>query len=139
MKKIVQVLALFLLVNTLHAQQLDAFVQQYTTQGKWLGIRSNFNGVVLVAKNDKIILNKAFGFANFKTKESLTKDSKFLIGSLTKPYVALLILQQVQKGTIKLQQPITDFLPYINKEKGKLITIHRLLANTSGIPHYGGL
>lgn len=139
MKKIVQVLALFLLVNTLHAQQLDAFVQQYTTQGKSLGIRSNFNGVVLVAKNDKIILNKAFGFANFKTKESLTKDSKFLIGSLTKPYVALLILQQVQKGTIKLQQPITDFLPYINKEKGKLITIHRLLANTSGIPHYDGL
>ena len=139
MKKIVQVIAFFLLANTLQAQQLDAFVQQYTTQGKSLGIRSNFNGVVLVAKNNKIILNKAYGFANFKTKEPLTEDSKFLIGSLTKPFVALLVLQQVQKGTIKLQQPITDFLPYINKEKGKLITIHRLLANTSGVPHYDGL
>ena len=139
MKKIVQVIAFFLLANTLQAQQLDAFVQQYTTQGKSLGIRSNFNGVVLVAKNDKILLNKAYGFANFKTKEPLTKNSKFLIGSLTKPFVASLILQQVQKGTIKLQQPITYFLPYIDKEKGKLITIHHLLANTSGIPHYDGL
>jgi CubicO group peptidase (beta-lactamase class C family) len=139
MKKTVYIFALFLLANSLQAQQLDTFVQQYATQGKSLGIRSNFNGVVLVAKNNKIILNKAYGFANFKTKESLTKDSKFLIGSLTKPFVALLVLQQVQKGTIKLQQPITDFLPYISKEKGKLITIHRLLANTSGIPHYDGL
>jgi CubicO group peptidase (beta-lactamase class C family) len=139
MKKILHVVAFFLLANILQAQQLDAFVQQYTTQGKSLGIRSNFNGVVLVAKNNNIILNKAYGFANFKTKEPLTSNSKFLIGSLTKPFVALLVLQQVEKGTIKLQQPITDFLPYINKEKGKLITIHRLLANTSGIPHYDGL
>ena len=139
MKKILQVIAFFLVASTIQGQQLDAFVQQYTTQGKKLGIRSNFNGVVLVAKNNQILLNKAYGFANFKTKEQLTTDSKFLIGSLTKPYVATLVLQQVEKGTIKLHQPITDFLPYINKEKGKLLTIHRLLANTSGIPHYDGL
>jgi CubicO group peptidase (beta-lactamase class C family) len=139
MKKILQVIAFFLVASTIQAQQLDTFVQQYATQGKKLGIRSNFNGVVLVAKNNQILLNKAYGFANFKTKEALTPNSKFLIGSLTKPYVALLILQQVEKGTIKLQQPITDFLPYINKEKGKLVTIHHLLANTSGIPHYDGL
>ena len=139
MKKILQVAAFFLLTCTLQAQQLDTFVQQYATQGKQLGIRSNFNGVVLVAKNNTILLNKAYGFANFKTKQPLTTDSKFLIGSLTKPFVSLLILQQVEKGTIKLNQPITDFLPYLHKEKGKLITIQRLLANTSGIPHYDGL
>jgi CubicO group peptidase (beta-lactamase class C family) len=139
MKKIFQVIAFFLVASTLQAQQLDAFVQQYATQGKKLGIRSNFNGVVLIAKNNNILLNKAFGFTNFKTKEKLTPDSKFLIGSLTKPFVSLLVLQQVEKGTIKLQQPITDFLPFIHKEKGKLLTIHRLLANTSGLPHYDGL
>ena len=139
MKKIFQVIAFFLVASTLQAQQLDAFVQQYTTNGKRLGIRANFNGVVLVAKDNKILLNEAYGFTNLNTKENLTPDSKFLIGSLTKPFVSLLVLQQVEKGTIKLQQPIIDFLPFIHKEKGKLLTIHRLLANTSGLPHYDGL
>lgn len=139
MKKIFLAIVFLVLANTLHAQQLEALVQQYTTQGKALGIRANLNGVVLVAKNNKIILNKAYGFASLNPKQALTTDSKFLIGSVTKPFVALLILQQVEKGSIKLSQPITDFLPYIDKEKGKQVTIHRLLAHTSGIPHYDGL
>jgi len=132
-------MAFLVLAHSLPAQQLEAFVQQYSTQGKALGIRANLNGVVLVAKNNNIILNKAYGFASLNPKQPLSTDSKFLIGSVTKPFVALLILQQVAKGSIKLHQPVTDFLPYIDKEKGKHITIHRLLAHTSGIPHYDGL
>jgi CubicO group peptidase (beta-lactamase class C family) len=126
-------------INTSNAQELNNFINQYATNGKSLGIRSNFNGIVLVAKKNKILFNKAYGFADSKKEEQLTTDSKFLIGSLTKPFVALLVMQQVEKGTIKLQQPITDFLPYINKQKGKHLTIHSLLANISGLPHYEGL
>ena len=138
MKFIVQ-LFLFLIISSVHAQNIDAFISQYAKNGKALGIRSNFNGVILVAKNNKILLNKAYGIANTKKNEQLKTNSKFLIGSLTKPFVALLVLQQVEKGTMKLKQPITDFLPYINEEKGKHLTIHNLLANMSGLPHYEGL
>ena len=139
MKNTLSIIALFLLTITVNAQQLDSFIKQYTTSGKSLGIRSNFNGVILVAKNDKILLHKAYGYANMETKKLLNLNSKFLLGSITKPFVAQLVLQQVEKGNMKLNQPISDILPFIDPEKGKHITIHRLLANTSGIPHYDGL
>ena len=139
MKKISTLIFLFIFISTCNAQELNNFINQYTTNGKSLGIRSNFNGVVLVAKNNKILLNEAYGFADSKKKAQLTTDSKFLIGSLTKPFVALLVMQQVEKGNIKLKQPITDFLPYIDKEKGRHLTIHSLLASISGLPHYEGL
>ena len=139
MKKISTLIFLFIFISTSNAQKLNNFINQYATNGKSLGIRSNFNGVVLIAKNNKILLNEAYGFADSKNKAQLTTDSKFLIGSLTKPFVALLVMQQVEKGNIKLKQPITDFLPYIDKQKGKHLTIHSLLANISGLPHYEGL
>ncbi len=139
MKKILSITALILFTFSINAQQLDSFIKQYTTNGKSLGIRSNFNGVILVAKNDKIILHKAYGYANMETKKLLNLNSKFLLGSLTKPLVAFLVLKQVEMGNMKLNQPISDILPFINREKGKHITIHRLLANTSGVPHYDGL
>lgn len=138
MKSVVQIF-LFFIISSLNAQRLDTFISQYAKNGKELGVRSNFNGVVLVAKNNKIILNKAYGFSNLEEQTPLKSNSKFLIGSLTKPFVSLLIMQQVEKGTIKLDQPITDFLPYLNKEKGQQITIHGLLSNSSGLPHYEGL
>ncbi|MDD7915442.1 serine hydrolase domain-containing protein [Polaribacter ponticola] len=138
MKYIVQ-LFLFLIICSVNAQNIDGFISQYAKNGKELGIRSNFNGIILVAKDNEVILNKAYGYADIELKDRLTTKSKFLIGSLTKPFVALLVLQQVEKGTIKLKQPITDFLPYINKEKGMHLTIHSLLANMSGLPHYEGL
>lgn len=138
MKLVVQ-LFLFLIITSVNAQNLDSFISQYANNGKELGIRSNFNGVVLIAKDKKIILNKAYGFSDIESQEILTSNSKFLIGSITKPFVSLLVMQQVEKGVIKLNQSIIDFLPYMDKKKGQHITIHNLLSNSSGLPHYEGL
>ncbi|NER13630.1 serine hydrolase [Leptobacterium flavescens] len=134
--------ALILFIGSIfytNAQSLDSLLSEYAVNGKKHGIRSNFNGVVLVAKDGEIVFNKAYGYADMEKKTPLKTDSKFLIGSVTKPFVAFLVMQQVQKGKIGLEQPITDFLPYLDKEKGKQITIHGLLSHTSGLAHYPGL
>ncbi|WP_350292727.1 serine hydrolase domain-containing protein [uncultured Croceitalea sp.] len=121
------------------AQNVDSLLTEYSTNGRTNGIKENFNGVVLIANHNSIVFSKAYGYSNLEAKNGLKTDDKFLIGSVTKPIVALLVLKEVEKGSIKLNQSITEFLPYFDKKKGGNITIHNLLSHTGGISHYNGL
>ena len=94
------------------------------------------NGVVLVADHGKVIYKKGFGYANFEWQVPNTIDTKFRIGSVTKPFTAILVLQQVEAGKIKLDAPITEYLPEYRADAGAKITVRHLLTHTSGIPTY---
>jgi CubicO group peptidase (beta-lactamase class C family) len=108
------------------AAKFDSLLTLYSEEGL-------FNGVVLVAYNTEIIYKKAFGFANMEWKIPMTTDTKFKIGSVSKPFTALLILRLVQEGYLGLDDTIADYLPdYQGPEKSK-ITISQLLSHTSGI------
>jgi CubicO group peptidase (beta-lactamase class C family) len=61
---------------------------------------------------------------------------KFRLGSITKQFTSMLIMQQVAKGSIKLKGHITDYLPYYRQDTGSKVTISQLLSHTSGIPSY---
>ena len=62
-----------------------------------------FDGAVLVAENGKIIYKDAFGLANREWNIPNKTDTKFMIGSVSKPLTAMLMLIQVQKGLVKLE------------------------------------
>lgn len=98
-----------------------------------------FNGAVLVAENGKVIYKKGFGLANMEWNIPNEPDTKFRLGSITKQFTAMLILQLVEQGKIKLEGKITDYLPEYRKDIGEKVTIHHLLTHTSGIPSYTGL
>src|SRR5262245_37219283 len=66
-------------------------------------------------------------------------DTKFRLGSITKQFTSMLIMQLVQEGKIKLDAKLSDYLPYYRKDTGQKITIHNLLTHTSGIPSYTSL
>jgi CubicO group peptidase (beta-lactamase class C family) len=118
---------------------VESLMALYAEEGQHNRIESPFNGVMLVTKNDKVLLKKAYGFFDKTKGIKLTTASRFLIGSVTKQFTAMLVMQQVESGTIALDKTINDYLPYFPKEKGKELTIHRLLSHTSGLPHYEGL
>ncbi len=126
-------------ISNICAQQIDSLLTEYARNGKENGIKANFNGVVLIAKGNDIVFNKAYGYSDFETEKELSVKDKFLIGSVTKPIVAYLILKQVERGKIKLEQNISNFLPRFDSDKGDEITIRMLLNHTSGLPHYSGL
>ncbi|MDB5242452.1 MAG: serine hydrolase, partial [Spirosoma sp.] len=67
-----------------------------------------------------------------------TPDTRFRLGSITKQFTAMLIMQLVEQGKLKLDGKITDYLPDYPKITGDKITIHHLLTHTSGIPSYTG-
>ncbi|MBL0183025.1 MAG: beta-lactamase family protein [Chitinophagaceae bacterium] len=95
-----------------------------------------FDGAVLVAENGKVIYKGAFGMANHEWKIPNTTDTKFMLGSVSKPITAMLMLIQVQKGLIDLDKTISDYIPEYSKKNGSRITIRQLLGHSSGMPNY---
>jgi CubicO group peptidase (beta-lactamase class C family) len=97
---------------------------------------NQFDGSVLVAENGKIVYKGAFGMANREWNIPNSTDTKFMIGSVSKALTALLVLLQVQKGLIDLDQTISHYIPEFSKKNGDKITIRQLLSHTSGMPNY---
>ncbi|HTQ95447.1 MAG TPA: serine hydrolase domain-containing protein, partial [Candidatus Acidoferrum sp.] len=95
-----------------------------------------FTGTVLVSDHDKVIFKKGYGMANREWNIPNTPDVKFRLGSITKQFTSMLIMQQVAKGTIKLNGHLSEYLPYYRKDTGDKITISHLLSHTSGVPSY---
>ncbi len=92
-----------------------------------------FHGTILVTDYNKIIYKKGFGLANMEWDIPNKIDSKFQIGSITKPFTAMLIIQLVAEGKLDLNEPISTYLPNYPKENGTQITIHHLLTHSSGL------
>ena len=95
-----------------------------------------FNGTALVAENGKVIYKGAFGMANMEWNIPNTPETKFRLGSITKQFTAVLTLQLVEQGKIKLDGKVSDYLPDYRKDIGDKVTMHHLLTHTSGIPSY---
>ena len=137
MNRLTRVLVLLvLLVPVLHAAdaaeqaaKIDKFVSLFSEYGL-------FTGTVLVSDHDRVIFKKGYGLANREWNIPNTPDVKFRLGSITKQFTSMLVMQQVAKGTIKLDGHIPDYLPYYRKDTGNKVTIHQLLNHTSGIPSY---
>lgn len=95
-----------------------------------------FNGNVLVSQNGKVIFEKGFGYANFEWDIKNTPETKFRIGSVTKQFTSMLIMQLVQEEKINLDKTINFYLKNYRGDTGKKVTLHQLLNHTSGIPDY---
>ncbi len=95
-----------------------------------------FSGAVLVADHGQIIYQQAFGKANREWDISNTTKTKFRLASVSKQFCSMLVMQLVQEGKVKLDDTITDYLPYYRKDTGDRITIHHLLSHQSGIKDF---
>lgn len=124
--------ALLLLPNNLLAQteqlkQIDSLMKR----SNQIGV---FNGNVLVSKNNKIIYNASFGFTDATKSNKLTTDYRFNIGSITKEFSAVALLQLQEKGKLKLDDKVSKFIPELPKWANE-VTIKDLLQYTSGLPN----
>ncbi len=95
-----------------------------------------FDGTVLIAYRDHVILARGYGMANQQFQIHNTVDTKFFIGSITKQFTAAAILILKQRGLIDLDKPISTYLPDYPRPAGDKITIRQLLTHTSGVPNY---
>lgn len=99
-----------------------------------LGSCNHFNGVVLVAQKNEVLLQEAYGFSSFQYDVPLNIDTKFRIGSLTKAFTAMAILLLHEEGKLDIHKTIDRFFP--DFKDANRITIHHLLTNTSGLYNF---
>lgn len=96
--------------------------------------KHGFNGTLLYTSPDKTILTRAIGVKNAETGEALEIGSKFPIGSVTKTFTSILILQMQEQGLLKTSDTIEKYFP--NIAWAPKVSIHHLLTHTSGIYSY---
>ena len=99
-------------------------------------IEKDFNGAISVMKDNKTIFQKSYGYADISNKIPNEIDTKFATASAGKVFVAVAILQLIEKGKLGLSEAIGNILDFDLKLIDKNITIKQLLNHTSGIPDY---
>ena len=81
----------------------------------------------------------AVGKGSLETGQAPPMDGEVRVGSNTKTFVAVVVMQLVQEGKVGLDEPIETYLPGLIKGEGidgSRITVRQLLQHTSGLPEY---
>jgi CubicO group peptidase (beta-lactamase class C family) len=107
---------------------MDQIVQSYLAN-------KSFMGTVLVARGDRILLDKGYGSANLEWNIPNTPTTKFRLGSVTKQFTAASILLLEERGKLKTDDPIKKYILDAPPAWDK-ITLFHLLTHTSGIPNF---
>lgn len=113
-------------------RKIDRLMNAYSQNGQ-------FNGTILVKKDNRTVYERAFGLANREWNIANTLDAKFLIGSVSKSYTALMVLMLVNEGLIDLNATINTYIPQYEGPGKNQVTIHQMLTHTSGIPNHGAI
>ena len=108
-----------------YAAKIDSLIQ--TTHPR------KFNGVILITQKGKIKYSRAYGFSNFEEKTPISIKDNFRIQSNSKQITAALILREVEKGEIDLNETISAYLPHFGQPWADSVTVHHLLNMSSGI------
>lgn len=134
-------------VNTCIAQlnsDKSELIEKFTTMLSRDLQRDNKHGClsVLVMKNDHIIFQKAIGYKRASEDAMADSATIYCIGSITKTFTATLLLQLVEQGKIKLDNPVETYIPEIKSLKGytasQAITFRHLASHISGLAREGG-
>lgn len=89
------------------------------------------NGNILMAKKGKVIHNLSYGYADIPSHTANTTEIPFNLASISKTFTATAILQLMEKGKLKLDDPFQQYFPDFPYPD---ITIKHLLTHTSGLP-----
>jgi D-alanyl-D-alanine carboxypeptidase len=121
-------------------QALDGFARKLAAEAE----AGRFAGAVLVARNGRVLLRRAYGLADIADGRQATAGTRYCIGSMGKMFTAVSILQLIQAGRVGLDDPLARHLPdYPNADLARRVTIAHLLTHTGGTgdvfgPSYDG-
>lgn len=91
--------------------------------------------MVVVTRGDETLLRRAYGVADLDTREPLRVDDALPIGSITKQFTAAAVLSLVERGSLRLDAPLGDFIAGLPAQVAR-VTVGQLLSHTSGIADY---
>ena len=109
--------------------ELDVFIERLASEDR-------FSGTVAVGKNDSIIFEGAYGYANRETGLKMQTKTKINLGSINKSFTAVAICQLIQEGKLSYSDTLETYLPeFAELSKGR-ITIEQILTHTAGLGNF---
>ncbi len=92
-----------------------------------------------IVSGGELVWTRSFGYADVRTRRPADRNTVYRIGSITKPFTAVMLLQLVHAGTLRLSDPIERFFPEIARVGGARpgdppVTFHHLAIMTAGLP-----
>jgi CubicO group peptidase (beta-lactamase class C family) len=124
------------LLNMCFAEDVNSRMEQIIQD--YAG-RKQFSGAILVAQGGKIVLDKAYGYANLEWDIPNSPTTKFQIASMTKQFTAASVLLLEERGKLHVEDPVKRYMPDAPPAWDR-VTIYNLLTHTSGIPNkYDGI
>lgn len=113
------------------AEKTDQIINQAMTREKYPGMS------VAILENGKVAFQKTYGVKSLTKKDPVNENTIFSIGSVSKAFTGVAIMQLVQEGKISLDEPIKKYMKNIPAAWGA-ITIRQYMTHTSGIPNVKG-
>ena len=110
--------------------KVDACINAYIESG-------NFSGSVLIAHGEDVLVCKGYGLANIEHGVLNTPHTKFRIGSVTKQFTSMAVIQLQERGLLSTEDFLAKYIP--DYPHGDEITIHHLLTHTSGVVNFTSL
>ena len=99
-------------------------------------IDKNFRGNIYILKDEKVICNFSNGYADLPNEIPNTLETKFASASAGKVFIAVAILQLIEKGKINFDDTLEKLLDIDFSTIDKDVTVKQLLTHTSGVPDY---
>ena len=135
--KLVQVTLLVILSVTFMQAQTDKFAAFRETYKKELTDAGIVGSSFVFVKDGKVIVEEHFGLANEEKKQAVNRETIYHWASNTKPFTGIAIMQLRDRGLLKLDDPVTKYVPELRKVHNTFgsmdeITIKHLLTHSGG-------
>ncbi len=111
--------------------ELTPMIEDYRKEGGIPGLS------VVIVHDGQTVFKQGFGYADLEQQQSVTSDTLFELGSTSKAFTALALLQLVEQGLVDLDAPIQQYLPWFTMSyEGQPadIRVRHMLHHTSGVP-----
>ncbi|WP_081770168.1 serine hydrolase domain-containing protein [Luteimonas huabeiensis] len=113
------------------AARVDRVLERAVAEGRIVG------AVVVVARDGRIVHARAAGLADREAGRPMTVDTPFRLASMTKPVVSVALMRLVEQGRLRLDDPVTRWLPGFRPRLADgsepVVALHHLLTHTSGL------
>lgn len=113
--------------------RIDSVIDAVIAQQRLVG------AVVLIAERGRVVYRRCAGYADRERGLSMHKDTLFRYASLTKPIVSASAMVLIERGQLRLDDPVTrwlpDFRPRLGDGSEAAITVHQLLTHTAGLSY----
>jgi CubicO group peptidase (beta-lactamase class C family) len=118
-------------VIDINFDEIDQFVEEQRKENGLAGVS------YVIVSSTEVLHSNAFGTA--ESNKGMTTSTPVVIGSTSKAFTALSVMQLVQDGKIQLTESLATYLPTFKNTAKEQITIADLLHHTSGLPTMAGL